>query len=52
MTEIEYQEFVRHAKLNIAKQDAETGNEAQGDATLEGAVCWSCQMTGKWMQKC
>ena len=27
-----------NAKLNIAKQDAETGNEAQGDATLEGAV--------------
>ena len=27
-----------NAKINIAKQDAETGNEAQGDATLEGAV--------------
>ena len=27
-----------NAKLNIAKQDAETGNAAQGDATLEGAV--------------
>ena len=27
-----------NAKINIAKQDAETGNAAQGDATLEGAV--------------
>ena len=27
-----------NVKLNIAKQDAETGNAAQGDATLEGAV--------------
>ena len=25
-----------NAKINIAKQDAETGNAAQGDATLEG----------------
>lgn len=27
-----------NTKINIAKQDAETGNAAQGDATLEGAV--------------
>ena len=27
-----------NAKINIAKQDAETGNATQGDATLEGAV--------------
>ena len=27
-----------NARISLAKQDAETGNEAQGDATLKGAV--------------
>ena len=27
-----------NARITLAKQDAETGNEAQGDATLKGAV--------------
>ena len=29
---------VKSGKINIIKQDSETGNVAQGDATLEGAV--------------
>ena len=29
---------VKSGKINITKQDSETGNVAQGDATLEGAV--------------